>query len=95
MEHLEEDLFQGVKSLGVPGFSVAVVKEDQTRWMKGFGLADIVQETPATPETVYMWFSLTKIVTATAIMQLVDQRKLSLDDKVSEYIPNFPMAKKI
>jgi len=90
MESLETYLGQKLRDLGVPGFSVAVVKRDQTPWIRGFGVADIARETPVTPETVFMWFSLTKIATATAVMQLVEQEKLSLDDKVSEYIPDFP-----
>ena len=88
-----EQLANVVTKLSVPGFSVAAVKKDQILLTKGFGLADIKQETPSTPETIYMWFSMTKIATATAIMQLVDKGKLDLDDKVSEYIPNFPTSK--
>ena len=76
----------------MPGFSVAVVKGGTVCWMKGFGFADIATQASATPETVYMWFSMTKIVTATAVMQLNDQGRLSLDDPVNEYIPNFPTA---
>jgi len=95
MKRLEKDLSELPNSLGVPGFSIAAVGEDRSFLMKGFGLADIKQRIPATLDTVYMWFSLTKIATATAIMQLVDQGKLNLDDKVSEYIPNFPTAKNL
>ena len=74
---------------GAPGFSVAVVKGSSFRFMEGFGLADLARQVPATPETVYMWFSMTKIVTATAIMQLVEQGRLDLDDPVNNFIPEF------
>jgi CubicO group peptidase (beta-lactamase class C family) len=74
---------------GAPGFSVAVVKGSSFRFMEGFGLADLARQVPATPETVYMWFSMTKIVTATAIMQLAENGKLALDDPVGKFIPQF------
>jgi CubicO group peptidase (beta-lactamase class C family) len=72
--------------------AVAVVRGGRTCWVKAFGLADIAAQTPATPETVYLWFSMTKIVTATAIMHLCDRGQLHLDDPVRRYIPNFPKA---
>ncbi len=90
MESLEASLGSVARSEGIPGFSVAVVARDETRWLKGFGLADLATGAPATPDTVYMWFSMTKIVTATAIMQLMDHGRLNLEDLVEEYIPNFP-----
>ncbi len=92
MEQLEKDLAQLHNLLGVPGFSIAAVKKDKILLMKGFGLADIKREIPATSDTVYMWFSLTKIATATAVMQLVEQGKLRLDDKVTDFIPVFPVS---
>jgi CubicO group peptidase (beta-lactamase class C family) len=92
LESLDGLLAQERSRASVPGFSVAVVKGGRVCWMKGFGFADIATHAPATPETVYMWFSMTKIVTATAVMQLHDQGRLGLDDPVKEYIPNFPTA---
>jgi CubicO group peptidase (beta-lactamase class C family) len=89
---LEDSLTREIGRLGVPGLSVAVVKGDGVCWARGFGVADIATGTPATAETVYMWFSMTKIVTATAILQLKDQGKLRLDDLVADYIPYFPRS---
>jgi CubicO group peptidase (beta-lactamase class C family) len=91
-ESLEHSLARQISQTTVPGLAVAVVKAGITRWVKAFGLADIAAQTPATPETAYMWFSMTKIVTATAIMQLCDRGQLHLDDPVSRYIRNFPKA---
>lgn len=92
VESLEQGLARQIRRASVPGLTIAVLKGGTTRWVKAFGLADIAAQTPATPETVYMWFSMTKIVTATAIMQLCDRRQLHLDDPVTRYVPNFPKA---
>ena len=82
--------FEGIAQQGgVPGFSVSVVKGSRIRFIEGYGLADLAGKVPATPETVYMWFSMTKIVTATAIMQLAENGKLALDDPVGKFIPQF------
>jgi len=89
MESLKARLREIAQQEPVPGFSVAVVKGDGVHFVDGFGLADIAKQAPATPDTVYMWFSMTKIVTATAIMQLAEQGRLSLDDPVANFVPQF------
>ncbi|MCA9259291.1 MAG: beta-lactamase family protein, partial [Planctomycetales bacterium] len=58
---------------GPPGVSIAIANPGEIVYAKGFGLADGPDQTPATPGTVYQWGSVTKTVTATAIMQLVEQ----------------------
>jgi CubicO group peptidase (beta-lactamase class C family) len=77
----------------VPGLSVAVVTDDRVRWLRGFGMADLGSGTPAGPGTVYLWFSMTKIVTATAVMQLAEQGRLNLDAPVNEYFPGFAVVR--
>ena len=64
----------------VPGLTIFVVTRDGVQWAKGFGVADIEANTSASADTVYMWFSLTKLVTATCILQLVEDGRLRLDD---------------
>jgi CubicO group peptidase (beta-lactamase class C family) len=59
-------------------------------WSEGFGLADIEADTPADADTVYLWFSMTKLVTATAVVQLADRGELDLDRPIIELIPGFP-----
>ena len=73
----------------VPGLSIAVVRPDGIRWIQGFGLADLSTQTPAAPDTVYLWFSMTKIATATAVLQLMERRLVSLDDPVVRHYPPF------
>jgi CubicO group peptidase (beta-lactamase class C family) len=53
-------------------------------------MADLETAARATDETAYLWFSMTKIVTATAAMQLAERGALGLDDPVSEFLPSFP-----
>ena len=72
-----------------PGLSVAVVKRAGV-WSEGFGLADIEAPTPADADTVYLWFSMTKLVTATAVLQLSDRGQLDLDSPVAKLVPHFP-----
>ena len=72
-----------------PGLSVAVVKPGVV-WSKGFGLADVEAPTPADADTVYLWFSMTKLVTATAVLQLADRGRLDLDSPVASLVPDFP-----
>ena len=74
----------------VAGLSIAVVKGRDTIVMKGFGLADVENDVPATAETVYRIGSITKQFTSAAMMQLVEQGKVSLDDDITKYFPNFP-----
>jgi CubicO group peptidase (beta-lactamase class C family) len=72
-----------------PGLSVVVVKEGKIVYNKAFGYADGPRRIKATPDTVYHWWSMTKIPTAIAIMQLQEQGKLDLDDNVTKYLPWF------
>jgi CubicO group peptidase (beta-lactamase class C family) len=74
----------------VASLSVAVVRGRDTLVMKGYGMADLENDVPATAQTVYRIGSVTKQFTSVAAMQLVEQGKLSLDDEVTKYVPNAP-----
>ena len=71
----------------VPGVSVAVATRAGVQWSTGVGVADLSSRAPATTATIYLWFSMTKIVTATAVMQLVDRGLLELDHPVADLVP--------
>jgi D-alanyl-D-alanine carboxypeptidase len=75
-----------------PGLSLVVVKDGAIVYSKGFGLADGPNTISATPETVYKWWSVTKIFTATAILQLHEQHLLNIDDSVADYVPFFDVV---
>lgn len=74
----------------VPGLSVAVVTDGQVSVARGFGLADIENNVPVTEETVFRLASISKMLTATAAMQLVEQGKLNLAAPIQKYVPAFP-----
>ena len=70
----------------IPGLSLVVVDSQRSLYAGGFGTADLATGAPATPATVYLWFSMTKIVTATAAMTLVEDGRLELDAPVADYV---------
>lgn len=70
----------------VPGLSIAVVDRDRLLFAAGFGAADLASARPATPDTAYLWFSMTKIVTATAALRLADEGRLDLDAPAADYV---------
>jgi serine beta-lactamase-like protein LACTB, mitochondrial len=73
-----------------PGLSAAIVADHHLVWSRGLGLADLEQRVPATPETVYRIASISKTITAVAVMQLAGQAKLDLDTPIQRYCPAFP-----
>ena len=64
----------------LPGLSIGVVHDQELVWAKGYGVRDLETGAPMTPETVFRIASITKLFTATAVMQLRDAGKLRLDD---------------
>ncbi len=75
-----------------PGVSIGLIHEQELIWSKGYGFADLEKKTPATPATAYRIASLSKLFTATAILQLRDAGKLQLDDPVAKWLPEFAPA---
>src|SRR5687768_666429 len=73
----------------VPGVVVAVVNKDGTLYHEAFGVSSTVRRTPMAKDTIFNMASMTKPVTSVAIMMLVDEGKLKLDDEVSKYLPKY------
>jgi CubicO group peptidase (beta-lactamase class C family) len=92
IEALEAFLRKKTETNSVPGLSVSVVKGDRAVWARGFGFADLPTSTPATPQTVYLWFSMTKIATATAVVKLAEAGNLDLDAPADEYFRGFKVV---
>ncbi len=76
--------------LGVPGLSAAVSAGEAVVWAQGFGTADLEQQVPVRADTVFRIASISKPITATAVMQLVERGLVSLDDPIQRYVPGFP-----
>lgn len=92
VEELETFIGEKIERDNVPGLSVAVVKGDHIAWKRGFGFADLAASRRATASTTYLWFSMTKIVTATAVLQLFERRDLDLDAPADEYLRDFKIV---
>ena len=73
----------------VTGLSVALVDDKGLIWAQGFGYADKENNIPATPQTVYRVASISKLLTATAIMQLAEQGRINIDESLTTYLPEF------
>jgi CubicO group peptidase (beta-lactamase class C family) len=88
-KHLAEFIQKEMNKNQVQGLSIALVDDQTVVWAQGFGFADKAKKLAATPETIYRIGSISKSVTATAIMKLVEEGKLDLDKPIAEYIPDF------
>lgn len=84
------DLSRDLQRLRVPGLSAAVVREGTIVSTPVAGIADVTRNQAVTRDTVFTWASVSKIVTATALMQLFEEGKFGLDDDVGEYV-GFPV----
>jgi CubicO group peptidase (beta-lactamase class C family) len=78
--------FEGAK----PGAAVMVIRDGKIAYEKGYGLANVEQNIPCTTSTNFRLASVSKQFTATSILILVQQNKLSLDDPITKFFPEFP-----
>jgi CubicO group peptidase (beta-lactamase class C family) len=74
----------------IPGTSIAVLKEGKIIKVQGYGLANVELNVPASPETVYKIGSVSKQLIAAGILILIQDGKLSLDDKISKFLEGTP-----
>lgn len=85
-----EKLFSIIDPKTSPGCAVAVIKDGRIVHKGGYGLADLDHDIPITPTTIFQVGSMAKQFTATAIVLLAQDGKLSLDDEVRKHLPEFP-----
>jgi D-alanyl-D-alanine carboxypeptidase len=78
-----------------PGLEVAVIKNGKPVLVKGYGFADLEEHVPVSNNSVFRVGSVTKQFTAVALLLLAEEGKVSLQDKLSKYYPNFPRANDI
>ncbi len=81
------DLTSQLSKLHSPGLSAAIVKNGQVVCTAVAGMADTTKNIPVTPDTDFLWASVSKTVTVTALMELFDQGKFKLDDDINKYLP--------
>jgi len=75
------------------GLSAAILVDGDVIWSGGAGFADIENQVPATADMVHRIASISKPITATAVMQLVEQGKVNLDDVIQDHISDYPEAR--
>jgi CubicO group peptidase (beta-lactamase class C family) len=83
-------LFADYAKPGVPGASVTVIRDGKVAYRHAYGMADLENHVAATTATNYRLASCTKQFTAMAIMILAERHKLSLDDSLTKFFPDYP-----
>lgn len=89
LPRLKARLARRVREHHLPGAAVGVVRGEDLIWSSGLGFADVPSRRAPDAHTLYRVASITKTVTATAIMQLRDEGKLRLDDPIVRHLPEF------
>jgi serine beta-lactamase-like protein LACTB len=87
---IEKAVSSFMSANSVPGIGAAVVLDGEPVWSAGFGMADLENSSPATSLTLFRLGSISKPITAVAILQLNERGKLDLDAPVQKYCPAFP-----
>ena len=90
-DSLDQYIQKGMADWNIPGLAIAIVKDGNVVFMKGFGERDIRTHAPVTENTLFMIASNSKLFTGTALAQLEENNKLSLNDKITKYFPEFKM----
>jgi CubicO group peptidase (beta-lactamase class C family) len=95
-EKLEAFIAAQMEEGPIPGLAVAVLNGGRLDWAKGYGFADLEKKIPMTPDTIINIGSVSKTITATAVMQLWETGRFKLDDDINDYLdfdvrnPRFP-----
>ncbi len=85
----EKFITELMEERNIPGLAVGIASGDKTIYKKGFGVKDLITKAPVTTKTIFGVASVTKSFTGTAIMKLCEDGKMSLDDPVKKFLPNF------
>ncbi|MEO6734392.1 MAG: serine hydrolase [Ferruginibacter sp.] len=94
-EILIDNFYTSLKGKEAPGIAVLVAREGDVLYRKGFGYADVKNKVPVTPDTKFRIGSVTKQFTAAAILKLQEKNLLSVNDKLSKFIPDFPRGDEV
>jgi CubicO group peptidase (beta-lactamase class C family) len=87
--YVEQLIRHEMDANAITGLSIALVDDQRIVWAKGFGYADKENNKPASAETLYLVGSISKLFTATAAMQLAEQKKLDIDRPLKDALPEF------
>ena len=92
LEPFEQSVRNMMQTYGIPGGAVALVRDGKLIYARGFGYADLENKTPVQPDALFRIASVSKPITSAAIMKLVEQGKLKLDDRVAPLIADLTPA---
>jgi CubicO group peptidase (beta-lactamase class C family) len=81
-----------MKALNVPGVSIAVIRNYEIVWAKGYGFADVASKRPVTADTLFLAGSISKPVAAAGALALVERKRLSLDDNVNVHLKSWRIS---
>ena len=93
LKSLDQILSRAVESKAMPGIVAAAATDQGTLYEGAFGKRELGKEAPMAPDTVVWIASMTKAITAAAVMQLVERGKLGLERPASEVVPDLARAK--
>lgn len=87
---IDDYLRTEMQKRSIPGLALAVVRDGSVVKMQGYGFANLEHDVPVTPDTIFELASVTKQFTATAIMRLVEEGKVGLDDPIARRLSGAP-----
>lgn len=79
-----------MNDIGIPGVAIAIIKDNEVVYKNYLGKANLEYQIPITESSSFRLHSLSKIFVSVAIFQLIEQNKISLDDKISVYLSDLP-----
>jgi CubicO group peptidase (beta-lactamase class C family) len=89
---IDKDVRDTIEAWHLPGLAITVVQNDHVLFIKGYGIKEAGKEEPITADTLFELGSTTKAFTATAMAMLADEKKLSWDDPVRNYVAGFHIS---
>lgn len=86
------NILDRMKYYGVPGVSIAVIKDYKIDWAKGYGFADTIQKIPVTTETMFSAGSISKFLMSITALKMVENGQMELDRPINNYLTSWKIA---
>jgi CubicO group peptidase (beta-lactamase class C family) len=86
------NIIERMKYYNVPGVSIAVIKDYKIDWAKGYGLADTLQISPVTTETMFSAGSISKFLMAVAALKMVENEQIKLEKPINDYLTSWKIT---
>ena len=90
-DSLDAYIKEGIKDWNIPGLAITIVHDGNIVAMKGYGVKNLQTKELVDENTLFIIASNSKLFTGTALAQLDFNKKLSLDDKITKYFPDFKL----